>query len=489
MATLEDASALVDAMYDELRHRRPAIDRVDSYYRGDHKLKYASEQFIKYHADRYKDFADNWVPLVSDAPVERLNWLGIRGHEQTEADSDIWRVWQTNGCDVDSQLGFLGAINSARSFILVWGNPDDEETPTVTFEDASQCIVAYEPGSRRLRRAALKTWQDGNVEYATLFLPNEVWKFKRPVSQQTKSVSSAAIDEKLDSWQPRDMGLEPNPQPNPMGVVPMVELQNKPTLIRDPISDVNGVISMQDGLNLLWALLFTASDYAGFKQRIILGAERPVVPILNELGEEIGTRPVDMEKFAVDRAMFITGEDAKIGEFSETNLTAFTEIIEVAIGHIAAQTRTPQHYLIGKIANLSSDALIAAEGGLVKRTQEKQLWFGAAIREAAALIALAQGNAPKAKLLRAGRSIWADEEFRSQAQLADALLKLSQVGFPFEYLAAKWGLNPEEVATVVEMRRRQAATDPIAEIARNLNAPNSGTPGGEPTPAVQVSGQ
>ncbi|WP_051165725.1 phage portal protein [Amycolatopsis orientalis] len=490
MATIEDASALVDVMYNELRNRRPAIHTIDRYYRGDHRLKFASEQFAKYHADRYKGFADNWVPLVSDAPVERLTWQGIHANGEAQADKEIWRVWQTNGLDVDSQLGFLGAINSGRSFVLVWGNPDDEQTPMVTFEDASQCIIAYVPGSRRLRRAALKTWQDGNREFATLYLPDEVWKFERPLSQNTKTHADAAIDEELDKWATRDMGdSEPNPQPNPMGVVPMVELQNKPTLLADPISDVTGVISMQDGVNLLWSLLFTASDYAGFKQRLILGAERPMIPILDDKGTVIGERPVDMERFAIDRIAFVTDENAKVAEFSETNLTAFTEIIETAIGHIAAQTRTPQHYLIGKIANLSSDALIAAEGGLVKRTQEKQLWFGAAIREAAALIALAQGNTAKAEALRAGRSLWADEEFRSQSQLADALLKLSQVGFPFEYLAAKWGLTPQEVAEVVEMRRRQAETDPIAEIARNLNAPNSGTPGEGPTQPVQGDGQ
>lgn len=481
MATIEEATALVDAMYDELINRRPAIDIIDRYYRGDHKLKYASDEFAKYHADRYRGFSDNWVPLVSDAPVERLTWLGIQANGELEPDKDIWRTWQMNGCDVDSQLGFLGAINSARSFVLVWGNPDDEANPIVTFEDASQCIVAYAAGSRRIRKAALKTWQDGDCEYATLYLPKEVWKLERSLTQMTKTATSAAVDEELKKWAPRPTattGDEINPQPNPMGVVPMVELQNKPTLIGDPISDVTGVISMQDSLNLLWAMLFTAADYASFKQRVILGAERPMVPILNEHGEVIGDRPVDLEKFAVDRIMFITDENAKLAEFSETNLTAYTEVIEVAIGHIAAQSRTPQHYLIGKLANLSSDALIAAEGGLVKRTQEKQLWFGAAIREASALIELARGNSAKADSLRAGRSIWADEEFRSEAQLADALLKKSQMGFPFEYLAAKSGLTPQEVSDLMEMKKREAEADPMNQVVKSLDG--TGNPGGAP---------
>lgn len=493
MATLEDAKALVDVMYDELRTRQSKIRIIDNYYRGVHPLKYASDEFKKYHADRYRDFADNWVPIVADSPVERMTWQGILPSGDTKPDSETWRLWLVNGLDVDSQLGFLGAVNSARSFILVWGDPDNPDTPVATFEDASQCIVAYKAGSRRIRRAALKTWQDGFREFATLYLPNEVWKFERPLDHQTKSSFTARIDEELDEWFPRDVG-EINPQPNPMGIVPMVELQNKPTLTGEPISDVSGVIAMQDALNLLWAQLFTASDYASFPQRVILGAEAPTVPILDSTtGEVVGEKPVDMAKFAVDRVMMFTGENAKIAEWSAANLEAYTAVIEVAIGHIAAQTRTPQHYLVGKMSNLSSDALIAAEGGLVKRTQEKQLWFGAGIREATALMAQAQtpGNNAKATALRAGRSMWADEEFRSQAQLADALLKLSQVGFPFEYLASKWGLSPTEVADLVEMKKAQAALDPFAqEIVRNLDATKApgGTPGELPPPSQSIRG-
>jgi hypothetical protein len=142
-----------------------------------------------------------------------------------------------NALDADSQLGFLGAVNAGRSFVLVWGNPDDPDTPEVTFEDASQCIVVYCPGSRRHRRAALKRWEDGTDDYATLYLPNEVWKFKRGrLGMYQKTPYMQEADDEMNGWAVRDMGDEPNPQPNPLGVVPMVELPNRPTMVSDPIS-------------------------------------------------------------------------------------------------------------------------------------------------------------------------------------------------------------------------------------------------------------
>jgi hypothetical protein len=435
------------------------------------------------------------VQVVSDSPVERLTVNGIMPAGMTEADKESWRVWQMNGLDADSQLGFLGAVNSARSFVLVWGNPDDPETPEVTFEDASQCIVVYEAGSRRRRRAGLKRWEDGECDYATLYLPGEVWKFKRSrLGAAQKSTNMQDVDDELKRWNLRDVaetGDVLNPQPNPLGVVPLVELPNRPTLVGEPISDVSGVVAMQDAVNLLWAQLFTTSDYASFPTRIVLGAERPVVPVLDESGTIVGERPVDMEKFAVDRVQFFTGDNVRTEEWSAANLGAYADIIETAVGHIAAQTRTPQHYLVGKMANLSGDALIAAETGLVKRVEEKQLWFGQALREVFSLVALAQGNDSKALAISAGRVMWADAQSRSIAQLTDSLLKLKQIGFPFEFLALRYGLTPTEVVDLLAMREKEMLADPMGAFTQMMTqdpAQGDNTNGQQPQGAATPTG-
>jgi hypothetical protein len=492
VATEAEALRLIGLLEDELRTRRTEIDRNERYYRGKQPLRFASDEFKKYHGQRYQGFADNWVQVVADAPVERLTVTGVMPTGATQADPESWRVWQMNGLDADSQLGFLGAVNSGRSFVLVWGDPEDPETPQVTFEDASQCIVAYEPGSRRNRLAALKRWEDGGDDYATLYLADEVWKFKRARSGQAqKSTGLQDVDDELKKWELRDSGEEPNPQPNPLGVVPMVELLNRPTLVGEPVSDISGVIAIQDAVNLLWAQLFTTSDYASFPTRIVLGAERPVVPVLDASGTIVGERPVDMEKFAVDRVQFFTGDNVRTEEWSAANLNAYAEIIETAVGHIAAQTRTPAHYLIGKMANLSGDALIAAETGLVKRVDEKQLWFGQALREVFRLIALAQGDEVKAEAISGGRVLWADAQSRSQAQLTDALLKLKTLGFPFEFLALQYGLTPTEVVDLMAMREKESMADPMGAFTQMLSqdpAQGAITDGNQPPGATAPVG-
>jgi hypothetical protein len=462
VATLEQARQLVDTLSAELARRTGEIRKHHDYYRGVHKLRFASDEFADYFSKRYHGFSDNWVQVVADAPVERLTVTGIQAAGTDTADADTWEVWQRNDLDSESQLGFISSVLGARTFMLVWGDPQNPDTPCVTFEDASSAIILYEPGSRTRRRAALKRWQDGFHEQATLYLPDEVWKFTRaPQNVIIKPPLLAAADEEVREWLPRNTGNEPNPQRNPMGVVPMRELPNRPMLVDEPNTDGAGTVALQDVVNLLWAHLLTASDFASLRQRVIMGAELPKIPILDNNGQKVGERPVPLENFIQKRILWLEDPNAKISDWAAADLKAFTDVIEVAVGHIAAQTRTPAHYLIGKMVNLSGDAMAAAETGVVKKAQEKQLWYGAGIRGAAELIALARGETAKAKAMAAGRVLWADAESRNLAQLTDSLLKLRQIGFPFAFLAQRFGLTPVEVAELVAMKKAEAAMDPV----------------------------
>jgi hypothetical protein len=480
--TREQAVSLTGTLEIELMMRGSAVMLADDYYRGLHPLRFASEEFREYFARRYAGFSDNWVPVVADSPVERLTVTGFQPYE-SDPDKEAWRVWQVNNLDCDSQLGFLGAILGGRSYVLVWGDPDNPDTPCVTFEDAGQAIVLYYPGTRYRRRAALKRWQDGYKMYATLYTADELWKFERPLTRVEKPMMIAQADEQADEWLDR-VTDEPNPQPNPMGVVPMVELPNRPVLVREPLSDVAPVIPLQDAVNLLWAQLFTASDFAALPQRYILGADRPTMPVYDAAGKKTGEKEVDLKDLNLRRLFWVEGEGASAGSWPAANLEVYSAVIETAIGHLAAQTRTPQHYLIGKMANLSSDALIAAEVGLVKRTMEKQLWFGQALREVQRLVALAQGNTGKAKAYQAGKVLWADVESRSQSQLVAALVQLKAIGWPFEDLARRYGLTPDDVAQLLQMREREVEQDPILAMLGTKELGNSGIAGKTPDPAL-----
>ena len=45
----------------------------------------------------------------------------------------------------------------------------------------------------------------------------------------------------------------------------------------------------------------------------------------------------------------VENSDAKFGNFAVSDLTTYVRSIEMLVQHVAAQTRTPPHYLLGKL--------------------------------------------------------------------------------------------------------------------------------------------
>jgi hypothetical protein len=259
-------------------------------------------------------------------------------------------------------------------------------------------------------------------------------------------------------WKPRTgAGDDAWPIVNTLGVVPVVEIANRPTLKGDPLSEIQGVMPMQDAINLLWAYLFLAADYASMDARVMLGTEPPKIPILDADGKVIGSRPVDMKDLRERRLITITGDNAKIDSWKAAQLNIFTDTIEIAVGHIAAQTRTPPHYLVANkgISNLSGDALKSAEIGLNKKAGEFITFTDPQLREVLRLVALVKGDAKTAEATRLAKIVWESPEIRSEAQLADALLKKSQMGYPFEYLLELDGRSPSEIRRIMKLRQKE----------------------------------
>jgi hypothetical protein len=92
------------------------------------------------------------------------------------SDDELWRIWQANDLDEWSQLAHIDALVHGRAFLTVWGDDDDPQTPRIAAESAHQMTVSYKAGTRTVD-AALKRWRDDGVEYATLYLPDQIVRY------------------------------------------------------------------------------------------------------------------------------------------------------------------------------------------------------------------------------------------------------------------------------------------------------------------------
>jgi len=463
-----------------LASRRADLDTLEAYYDGDQPLAFASQRFRDAFGSRFREFSSNFMALVVDAPAERLEVQGFRFRD-AEGDADIWRrVWQANDLDAASQLAHVEALMKGVAYALV--EPRADGVPLVTVEDACDTIVEPAPKDRRERAAALKRWVDGDGHLvAYVYLPDDdapaaVHKYRsldRAVS--AGPVPAGATELPIEAavgggvrWARLEVPGEPWPLPNPLGVVPVVPLPNRPRLsgrarpgtgIRvgaDGRSEIAAVMSNQDAINKYRADALVASEFAAFRQRWAIGIDIPVDP-------ETG-RPIEPFKPAVDRLWTFPRPDPEdpnqafpqVGEFAATDLAPYKLMIETEVGHISSISRIPYHFFLGQPQAIppSGESLKSSEAGLVRKVGRIALHIGEGWEEVMRLCLLAMGDARGR--IRSAETIWRDPETQNEAVRTDAVLKQFAAGvIDLETAQEQLGYSPEQVR---QMRERREAT-------------------------------
>jgi hypothetical protein len=122
-------------------------------------------------------------------------------------------------------------------------------------------------------------------------------------------------------------------------------------------------------------------------------------------------------------------------EFGATDLGNFVKAIDLFIQHVAAITRTPPHYLVGQVVNASGDAL---EGGRDRpRVEDAPARLARSARAGRTRSVSPSSRGPPKAKAKIVETLWADMESRSLAEVADAAVKLKDVGVPRRPLGAR----------------------------------------------------
>jgi hypothetical protein len=465
----------------QLEQRIAATSLWGDYYDGLQPLAFASRKFEEAFGSRFPAFSSNFCGLVGDSIAERYEVQSFRGYGKDDA--LVWRMWQENDCDAGSQQAFLEAMVAGTAYGLV--EPSTSGLPVITFEDASDCIVAADPKYRRKRRAGLKRWidDDGHL-VVVLYLPEEVrkyrsraawpaggleWKQYAPEAAGGNAGTGAMwMGSGLEPWQPE--GDEEWPLPNPMGVVPLVELPNRPRL--KPVlpggqSEIKPIRSNQDATNKYRADALIASEFAAFPQRYLLNYEPDVDP-------DTG-RSIEPFRAAIDRIITVPpnatpdnpdAPEPKIGSLPAASLEPYRAMIELEVGHIASISRVPYHYLLPTPTSLppSGESTKSAEAGLEHKVGRGRMFLGEGLEELARVALMAEKGTREAPT--GGETVWVDTETRNEAVRTDAIVKLHAEGVIDDELAWELaGLTPEQVRALAE-RQAKRKTEEAAQAER-----------------------
>src|SRR5690606_27495333 len=105
----------------------------------------------------------------------------------------------------------------------------------------------------------------------------------------------------------------------------------------------------------------------------------------------------ELDALIRDRVAWLEGEGISIAEWKPGSVDGFVKVIELAVSHIAAQTRTPAHYLLSSSDNVPATGYDLAEAGLVSKANERIGYAQPAVREINRLLALAEGDTQRAE--------------------------------------------------------------------------------------------
>jgi hypothetical protein len=460
----------LDRLYAEMCARRDHIDRMSAYYRGEPpRAPWMPEQAQHEFRRLLALTRSNYMGLVVDSMVERMQVEGFRVGDSSDADAQTWEIWQANNLDADSDQALLEAAICGSSYLLV-APPAEGGGPELFVEHPSQAIVAYEPGTGRRRRAAgLKVWCDDwtGSTMATLYLPGELYKFWAPKVAE-------GLGQK-PRWEPREVRGERWPAPNPLGEVPLVELPNNPRMLTGGVSEIADVVTIQDRINKTLADRLMTQDYGAFPQKWAIGFP-------SEDGEGTPTR-VDVGR---DRMVTSDVAETRFGQWDAAALDPYSAAKREDVKDIASRTRTPAQYLLGELNNVNGETLRASESGLVSKVRQRMRYFGEGFEVAMRLARKAAGISGGDDAME---TIWANPEFRTEGELTDALVKMASLGVPHEALWERWGASQVEIARWKQMAEEQAALDPIGQLTQ---AAGRGLPdqaaAGDPGTAQPIGG-
>jgi Phage portal protein, SPP1 Gp6-like len=485
LATPTDLAARFD---EQLDGRAGTINRYWDYYRGDAQVLFATAKFRQHFARLLSEISDNWCEVVIDSAVERLRVTGFRfGEDEELGDDQAWAIWQNSSLDADQVEAHEEACVSSLCYLLTEPPDDDTGLPRICSLSPLEAITLNAPEDRRRRVAAYRRYLDETgVPQARLYLPDRTLvlfgnpeRVDAPLGADSQGPTRSAFGD----WTIVDE------QANTAGVVPMVEMINKNHLGRGGGSDLDPVLSKQDVVNKLMCDMVVNSEYGAYAQRWATGIE---------LMTDSAGRPVPPERMmAGPESVFISENDAaKFGAFPITDGQAFVRMIEMVVQHIAAQTRTPPHYLTAGLGQWpSADSLRASEEGLVQKCLRKILGFGERWEESMRIAFLFLGDNARGTA-HALESIWANPYRVPLAQTTDAAVKMrSSLDVPRRAIWRLLGASPQEIAqweaeleaekppepTVRETISVAATPEQATAIARGETP--TGPPPGQPPPA------
>ena len=429
-----------------------------------------------------------WARLVVDLTEERLQVQGFSIGEGDESNDLLWELFRLNQIEAMQSTVHREAVTTGTSYVSVWPDAEDSETPKMRAESSLNVTHENESGDPQKVAASLKVWLDTALGQAraNVYLPDRVVRY---VTQVTASEIST-VDLYAEAFALRGGWEEMEEVGHSYDVVPMIPFVTRPDYRGYGRSDLRDLAEIIARIEYLTSNTLLAVELGALRQKWASGLEIPVDPDGN---------PIEPFKVALDRLWISEDTDTKFGAFPATDVSPYLKAISDAIGQLSAVSRIPPTYFVQTdLANPPSAAsLEASETGLINKIRERQLRYAESWESVARLAMKVGGAAGVEEELSLLTVLWKDPRTRSDAQMMDAAVKMQSIGVPWATIMEFIGFTPQKIQ---EMEAQRAADvfqkllegSIVGQAPPGLSSPSPpGQTGGAPTgppPDANVNG-
>jgi hypothetical protein len=405
--------------------------KIDDYLHGRHADPYMPETADDEYKLLAKRSITNHIPLLVRAPVQACYVDGFRAGRKKGAsglpdeltESPQWDHWQRSRLDSRQTPVYHAAAGYGHSFVLTEKRGDDEKSTSRGLSPLRTAAIYDDPATDEDPLAALHV-----VRWAGEENPGEARFWDGPIEYsitfKNGKDGGAVIDFEMEEV--GDTGA---------GACPVTRFATEIDLDGRTRGIIEQVIPLQDRLNQTVFDLLIAQTYGSFKVRYATGMAPPMklAPKRDEEGNVVGFEPaIDGDGQPIVRKVNMTGKtflyaenpETKFGSLDETPLDGYIAALKDVSERLSAVTQTPPTYLLGQIANLSAEALNAAEKTFNRKVESYKHSFGEAWERVFRIASRLDGVEGADDVH--GEVVWRDMESNSLAAAADAAGKLRQ---------------------------------------------------------------
>ena len=424
--------------------QRPEAQRANNYYMGKQSLQFIDPEIARVMEGRIQNLNVNFARLVVDVLESRLQVTGFASRPGAAADKELWQLWQASNMDEQSQQAHLDALIYGRAFFLGW--VDEFGSPVITAESPLQCAIHRDPRSGKTL-AALKRWTDDDgYAHALAFTQTEIVEFISRSKLDMDPLMGVTPLSVTDSYQVLQR------QDNPLGVVPMVALVNRPRLqFPDGESELTDVIPLLDAIGKLSSDMMISAEYSASPRRYVTGLfpnDSANEAQVDEIASRIKER---WERAHASKFLIAPSEKTQFGQFESSSLSNYEGAITMLTAQIAAISALPPSYLSLLNSNpTSADAIRSSEARLTAKAERRMQTWSGAYEELMRLAVTIRDGEPNPDLMDL-QTLWESASPSTIAQTADAESKLYAAGI-IDRRAALSALDysPQEIDRILQ---------------------------------------